>query len=173
MNKSSLLIILGPALTLNAFAEVYLTAEQAAAAIFPKTEFRKKTLELTEAQKIEIEKKGLIVKSKNLNLLVSQKSGAVVFVDQVIGKHEQITYAVGISQDGKIKGVEILEYRESYGHQIRRENWRQQFVGKDKFDDLKLNQDIKNISGATLSSGHVTEGVRRILQTYEQVKSHL
>jgi len=32
---------------------------------------------------------------------------------------------------------------------------------------LKLNGDIKNISGATLSSKHVTDGVKRVLRLYE------
>ena len=32
---------------------------------------------------------------------------------------------------------------------------------------LQLNGDITNISGATLSSRHVTDGVKRMLQVYE------
>jgi hypothetical protein len=31
---------------------------------------------------------------------------------------------------------------------------------------LKLTRDIQNISGATLSSKHVTDGVRRLVTTY-------
>ncbi len=34
---------------------------------------------------------------------------------------------------------------------------------------LKLTEDIQNISGATLSSKHITDGVRRLLATYELV----
>jgi hypothetical protein len=30
---------------------------------------------------------------------------------------------------------------------------------------------VQNISGATLSSAHVTNGVRRVLQTYELLKN--
>ena len=33
-------------------------------------------------------------------------------------------------------------------------------------DTLKLTEDIKNISGATLSSRHITGGVKRLLSTY-------
>jgi FMN-binding protein len=43
----------------------------------------------------------------------------------------------------------------------------EQFVGKTASAPLKLDADIRNISGATLSSRHVTEGVRRLLATYE------
>ena len=44
---------------------------------------------------------------------------------------------------------------------------RAQFVGKNVSAPLKLSQDIKNISGATLSCRHITDGVKRILATYE------
>lgn len=99
-----------------------------------------------------------------------QKGGAVgtVVVDQVIGKHDFITFAVGISTDGAVRGVEILSYREVYGGEVRNERWRRQFVGKRKGDPLRFPLDIKNITGATLSCRHVTDGVRRILELMEQ-----
>ena len=93
------------------------------------------------------------------------------FIDKVFGKHDLITYAVGINRDGTVKGVEILDYRETYGSEVRDKAWRQHFVGKSAKDPLKLDKDIPNISGATLSSKHVTEGVRKILQVYERRKA--
>ncbi len=89
--------------------------------------------------------------------------GAWLIVDEVVGKHEMITYALGILPDGTIQGVEILQYNESYGGQIREKKWLQQFAGKSSRDHLKLNQDIVNMTGATLSSKHVTDGVRRLM----------
>ena len=53
------------------------------------------------------------------------------------------------------------------GGEIRNADWRKQFVGKTARSPLLLNDDIRNISGATLSSRHVTEGIKRILATYE------
>ena len=41
--------------------------------------------------------------------------------------------------------------------------WRRQFVGKDGTAPLRVGEDIANISGATLTCSHVTEGVRRIV----------
>jgi Na+-transporting NADH:ubiquinone oxidoreductase subunit NqrC len=67
---------------------------------------------------------------------------------------------------GHIKSVDILQYRESYGGEVREGSWLAQFVGKTGGSALKVGQDIRNISGATLSSLHVTEGVKRILATY-------
>ncbi len=54
-----------------------------------------------------------------------------------------------------------------YGYQIRDPKWRAQFAGKTAQAPLRLDHDIRNISGATLSSRHVTEGVRRLLALYE------
>lgn len=172
-NTASLLLLLGPPISITAHAEIYMSADQAAQIFFPNQIFKKKSVALTndEKNKIEILTKNS-VKSNHLDLLMSQQSN-VVIVDQVIGKHELITYAIGLTKEGKIQGIEIMEYRESYGHQVRREAWRKQFTGKDVSAPLQLNKDIKNLSGATLSSSHITDGVRRVLQTYEQIKSKL
>ncbi|MEA3209391.1 MAG: hypothetical protein QOE70_2448 [Chthoniobacter sp.] len=88
-------------------------------------------------------------------------------VDYVIGKHLVIDYAVALSPDGAVRQIEILQYRESYGGEIRNPDWRKQFVGKTPRSRFALNDGITNISGATLSSRHVTEGVKRVLATYE------
>ena len=88
-------------------------------------------------------------------------------VDYVIGKHLAIDYAVALSPTGSVRQIEILEYRESYGGEIHSATWRKQFEGKTLTSALKLNDDITNISGATLSCRHVTEGVKRVLATYE------
>ena len=89
-----------------------------------------------------------------------------LLVDQVIGKSELVTYAVALDRAGTIMSVEILDYRESHGGEIRLAGWRNQFVGKTGADPVALNRDIRNISGATLSCRHVTEGVQRLLKVY-------
>lgn len=91
--------------------------------------------------------------------------GFFVF-DRVVGKHLFIDYAVALTPAGAVHKVEILEYRESYGGDIRSPTWLAQFVGKTAGSALKINGDIRNIAGATLSSTHVTEGVKRILAAY-------
>lgn len=88
-------------------------------------------------------------------------------MDKVYGKHELITYSVGIDSNGTVRHVEILGYNETYGSEINNKNWRDQFIGKNASSKLVLNKDIKNISGATLSCKHVTNGVKRMLALYE------
>jgi len=135
-----------------AHAAVYLSVEQAQQAIFPGAHFTMEALALPDAARRKLWR-------------VSE--GGWFIVDAVLGKHELITYAVGLGADGSVRGVEILEYLESYGYQIRDAAWRRQFAGKTARDPLKLDQDIRNISGATLSCRHVTDGIKRLLGFYE------
>jgi hypothetical protein len=83
--------------------------------------------------------------------------------DRVIGKHLYIDYSVALDPGGHIRQVDILAYRESYGGEIRSPSWLAQFVGKTNASPLQVGSDIRNISGATLSSHHVTEGIKRIM----------
>lgn len=150
-----------------AYANVYLSIEQAQQAIFPGARFVAANVTLTEGQERAIaERSG--VRARGRDQRVWQVPGTGWFiVDQVIGKHDLITYALGLNADGSVRGIEILEYRESYGHEVRTAAWRKQFAGKSIADPLQLDQDIRNISGATLSCRHVTAGVKRLLALHE------
>ena len=99
------------------------------------------------------------------------KSLGWLIVDQVIGKSELITYALALDAAGGVISVEVLEYRESHGGEIRMPAWRKQFVGKTPADAGALGGEIKNISGATLSCRHLTEGVQRLLKLYKSTLS--
>ncbi len=90
-----------------------------------------------------------------------------VFVDEVIGRENLITYAIGIDADGALRNLEIMSYRESHGGEVRNPGWRAQFDHRDSLDQLRFRTDIKNISGATLSSEHVTQGVRWLLALWQ------
>ncbi|MGZ5179435.1 MAG: FMN-binding protein [Ramlibacter sp.] len=85
-----------------------------------------------------------------------------VLADQVVGKYELIDYAAGFGLDGSVTQVEVLAYRESHGAEIRNLAWRKQFAGRKGPAQMRFGDDIRNISGATLSCQHVTEGVQRL-----------
>lgn len=89
------------------------------------------------------------------------------FVDEVIGRQSFITYALGIDVDGRMRRPEIMAYRESHGSEIRNTAWREQFVQRADLEHLHFRSDIKNISGATLSSEHVTQGVRWLVAYWQ------
>lgn len=166
-----MIALLGPVTVLQARAEVYMDELKATQTIFPGEVLAPATLELTRDDVAAIEKASGKVRTTSVKYWKSP-SRDVVFIDQVLGKHEYITYAVGI-RDGRVIGVEVLEYRESYGQAVRKPEWTHQFAGKTSADALKVGTDIKNIGGATLSSVHITEGVKRLVQTYDRIRSRI
>ena len=162
--------------TAPARAAQYATVEEAAKRSFPDaTSFKETTLQLSaDDARAVASATGLALRGTPLRALVAlggDKPIGFVVVDGVIGKFEMIDFAVGIATDGKIRNVEILTYRESHGYEVRLPAWRKQFVGKGKADKLRVDEDINNISGATMSATHVTDGVRRIVATVEALKA--
>jgi Na+-translocating ferredoxin:NAD+ oxidoreductase RnfG subunit len=147
-------------------AEVYLTVAQAQAILFPGAALSPVTVTLTDEQAAAIEAdSGVSVRSRQVRAFKASTGGWMI-VDEVLGKHEFIPIAVAFDRKGAVQGVEILEYRESYGDGVRDPGWRAQFTGKRRGATLKLDGDIRNISGATLSSRHITDGVKRLLSTH-------
>ena len=153
----------------SAFAVDYLNAEQARKLLLPgAVQWQDKAHGLSAEQLGAIAKlSGVAARSAAWNIAHAfddkgRYAGSVV-VDQVIGKFELISYAVGVDAKGAVTGVEILSYRESHGSEIRLPAWRKQFVGKTLAQPIKTGDDIALISGATLSCSHVTDGVRRIV----------
>lgn len=153
-------------------ASVYLTIDQAQKIMFPHAVLQNVVISLTPEQIKQLKKSSGIYDPFKADQVYKTSDGGWFVVDQVLGKHEMITYAVGISASGSVKQVEVLEYNESYGNQVRDLAWRQQFVDKTTASPLSLNNDIRNISGATLSSKHLTDGIRRILQFHALVLNH-
>jgi Na+-translocating ferredoxin:NAD+ oxidoreductase RnfG subunit len=155
-----------------AHAVRYLSVEDAQKLAFPDaTRFVEAHVIFTPSDVATIERRsGQKVRARGQQVwraLVEDRLVGFFIVDYVIGKHLVIDYAVALDPGGRVGRVEILEYRESYGGEISNRSWLAQFVGKTSRDPLELDQDIRNISGATLSSRHVTEGVKRLLALYE------
>ena len=168
----TLLLMLGLICTLPAAAQQYLTVERAQKVLFPEgSDFIATPVRLDAEQKRRVEAYSDVrYRAKEQPVWRIESNDALLgwlVVDEVYGKHEFITYAVGLDADGSVRGVEILDYRETHGGEVRDPRWREQFIGKRYGDALTLDETIDNISGATLSCKHVTEGVRRILALYE------
>lgn len=155
-------------------AEHYLDTDEAARLIFPDADaFEPAPAELDRDAAREVRRRaGVRVRRRSIESLAARRGDGTigwVYVDDVIGKHEFITYALAVAEDGSVRGIEILDYRETYGYEIRNSAWRRQFVGKRYGDAFKLEDDIKNISGATLSCRNVANGVRRLLAMHALV----
>lgn len=155
-----------------ALAVQYLTTEAAQKLMFPEaTTFIAHPVRLTGAQKEFVEKAAGVRmrfrKQPVWQAMAGDQPAGWFVLDEVYGKHEFITYAVALDTSGAVRGVEILDYRETHGGQVVNPRWRAQFTGKRHGAALKLNDDLQNISGATLSCKHIGEGVRRVLAIHE------
>lgn len=84
-------------------------------------------------------------------------------IKNVKGKDQPITFLVAIDSANALKDVDVLVYREPQGGEVAYEPWRKQFRGKTTAAPLEVGKDIRNVSGATISSHSVTLGVRRTL----------
>lgn len=154
-------------------AKTYLSIDQARKLLWGNAEMSPVAVELTDAQRESIkEASDVRVRNNKLKAWKTSDNGWFI-VDQVIGKHENIDIAFAYSNEGKVMGMEILSYRETYGYEVANPKWKAQFDGKDHSEHLKLDRQIKNISGATLSCRHVTDGINRLNHTWDQVLRHL
>jgi Na+-translocating ferredoxin:NAD+ oxidoreductase RnfG subunit len=150
----------------------YLSVAQAQTLLFPAaSNFNEQTLKFDTTRRDAIKAaSGLRQRWDEQKAWRAERDGALLgwlLVDEVVGKHEFITYATAISPDGHVLGVEILSYRETHGGQVRDAGWRKRFLGKTLADPFKLDEDIPNISGATLSCRNVTDGVKRLLAIHK------
>lgn len=151
-----------------AIAEDYLTLAQAQQVLFPQAEaFTAIPVTLTDDQLKQIKTMaGVRQRTRQPAIWRAMEGGATTgwfFLDEVIGKHEYITYATAVSQDGHVLSVEVLSYRETHGGEVRDAKWREQFKNKTLADPFKLDKDVANISGATLSCRNILDGVKRLL----------
>ena len=165
-------LVITVALPQPVMAVQYLSTEEAQKALFPDaTAFVSRPVRLDDAAKVDVERYSKVrYRANEQPVWRVERHGEVAgwfIVDEVYGKHEFITYAVGLDAMGGVTGIEIMNYRESHGGEVRQPGWRAQFSGKHYGDELRLTEGIANIAGATLSCKHITEGVRRILAIYE------
>lgn len=154
-------------------ATTYLTVAQAQEAIFPGAALTAAPVELTADERAAIAARaGVRVRSATVRAW-RVAGGGWFLLDEALGKHEFITFALGLRADGSVLAVEILDYRESYGGEVRNARWRAQFTGHSAATPPRFGHEIRNISGATLSARHLTEAVNRLLATHALVLKNL
>ncbi|MEI7532063.1 MAG: FMN-binding protein [Betaproteobacteria bacterium] len=159
--------ILGMTVSGQIVARTYVSTEEVKQIIFPGELLTHYPIKISKEIAVEMKKQSSVSHALDPDKIWKTAHGAWLVIDEVVGKHEMIKYALGINQRGQIVGLEIMEYNESYGYEVMEKKWRGQFLNKTSKDQIKLNHDIENITGATLSSKHVTDGVKRIMVLYQ------
>ena len=168
--KLNPLLIAGLAATtapIVAHAKIYVSVEQAQKILIPNKPLSKNPIIITDELQNKMRSTSGVRQAFQGDRIWRAADGSWFIVDEVVGKHEMITYAVALSPSGAVTGIEILDYVESYGYEVAEAQWRNQFIGKTASDPIKLNQDIQNIGGATLSCKHLTDGVKRVAVLYD------
>lgn len=162
-----LLVGTTPAVAADVYEQVYLSEPEAVRTIFGQAPVDRQTVTPTAAQRTMIERYlGRRLPDKDVTFLVARKGRQVdaygLILDE-IGKHDPITFIVGITPDLHVKDVAVMVFRERRGDGVRRRRFLAQFPGKRLGDPLMLSQDVMPISGSTMSSVAVSSGVKRAL----------
>ena len=92
----------------------------------------------------------------------SDSISGFAILDNVYGKSMPITFLTIFDYTGSIEQVDIIRYREPFGGAVASRNWLDQFIGKNSVDDFKIGKNIDSITGATISVGSVTKGIKKL-----------
>jgi hypothetical protein len=84
------------------------------------------------------------------------------------GKYRPITMFVAVDTAGRVAAVRVMTYREPRGGEVARQFFLRQYRGKVLGDPIRINRDIINVSGATISVHSVSTGVRKTLALVER-----
>lgn len=149
------------------FSEIFLTNEKALKLAFKNCDkFDSLTLKIDKEIKNQLKKNKLPLPLKD-SVKFYYGCDNVAIIDEVLGKHLPITFMVVLNKKGSIQFIEILAYREPYGWEIKNKSFLSQFENKTIRDSLRVNREIKNIAGATISVNSITYAVKRTLFLYE------
>ncbi|MEO7732189.1 MAG: FMN-binding protein [Kofleriaceae bacterium] len=167
---ASLLIVVAVALGAGPAAadKTYLHEADAAGAMFPAG--KAATRKLLELSRPELEALGKALGWRvegahypYLEVTLNEVVLGWIFLLDVIGQAQPITFAVAVTRDGLVHDVRVMVYRETHGAEIEDARFRKQFVGKSLKDPIVLGKDIDAITGATISSRAETVAVRKTL----------
>ena len=148
--------------------EALLTEPQALKIVFPKAQsVETQVRTLTESQREDLQKKtGMRFPEREYSIFIGHGKeridGYAVIMNE-IGKHEYITFIVGVSPKGDIRDVAVMDYRETRGWEVKEQRFLRQFRGKSLADPIAVDRDIANYTGATLSSHAIARGVKKAL----------
>ncbi|MDV5121196.1 MAG: FAD:protein FMN transferase [Candidatus Scalindua sp.] len=153
--------------------QVFLTEEQALLKVLPDCdEIVYDEIILTDDEKNQLQNrlKRKIYENSFITYIginAGQVTGYAIITEEV-GKFHPYTFIVSVSPKGKIRDIAILVYRESRGAEIAHKRFLHQFKGKSLKSPLRINKDIINITGATMSVVTMCTGTKKVLAVIDQ-----
>lgn len=154
--------------------EIFLTPDEASKLIFSESEqIRQANLILTPAQKNMIQERiGWEFPETSFECFIGETKGKTdgwALIQNTIGKHKHMTYMVGVDLDGEVMSMELLVFREARGSEVGKKRFSYQYEGKTVYDPIRINRDIINISGATMSVRSMSAGIKRVLVVVDEI----
>ncbi|MEW6009090.1 MAG: FMN-binding protein [Candidatus Omnitrophota bacterium] len=154
------------------YAEVFSTIDEALKVLLSDAKDLKEEIKvLTAEQKKSVEEKAQVELDpefdKEFHFYTSSAGTAVL--DTVKGKWGPIKFIMAFDKEGKIKDVVVLELKERRGRPVKERRFLDQFIGKAANEPIKLNKDIKGVSGATISSRGMSNGIRKLVYVFNEL----
>lgn len=148
--------------------EEFMTEEEAVKTILPKSQrVRKELIRLSQEKKDLIEQRiGWKFPEESFELYIGETGDKVdgyAMIHNTIGKYKHMTYMVGVDPKGVCTDVELLVFRDAKGSEVGKKRFNSQYDGRTVSDPIRINKDIINISGATMSVRSMSAGVKRVL----------
>jgi len=148
--------------------EEFMTEEEAVKTILPKSQrIHKELIRLTPEKKELIEQRiGWKFPEESFELYIGEtgdKIDGYAMIHNTIGKYKHMTYMVGVDPNGTCTDVELLVFRDAKGSEVGKKRFNSQYDGRTVSDPIRINKDIINISGATMSVRSMSAGVKRVL----------
>jgi len=168
------LVLVGAAATVARAETVYHTPRSLLSAFFPGSErvtFQRFPLAQDERDRLA-RRLGYAPKRPSYVFYIASTAGHIdgyALIDDELGQTEPITFGVKLSPDGTVERTEILIYREPRGDEVRARRFLDQLRGKTVRQPVQAGVDIDAVSGATVSSHAIANGVRRALILYDEL----
>jgi len=173
LGKLALLACCGSVAASRASATVLLTVEEALDLAFPGCGIARNTVFPTSAEIERAERaSGEPLPSAVVVRYVATRNGELVgtaYFDTHRVRTLDETVMVVVAADGSVGRVEVVSFAEPMEY-MPREGWYRQFDGKALDDALRLDREIRAVSGATLTATATTAATRRVLALHRVIE---
>jgi len=169
-----LVLLLAALLVFSGFgyvsAKAFLTQPQALSLAFPAGGIQRKTVFLTPEQigKIEALARAKL-DTRVISYYVSRGPAGVqgvAFFDRRVVRTLPIVYMAVLRPSGAIERVEVMDFEEPDQY-LPPSKWLALFRGKPLSDDLAVGKSVPHITGASLTSQAMNDGLRLIMATFQ------
>ncbi len=150
-------------------SKVFLTLDEALELAFPGCDIDRRTVYLTREQlSAAREMAKAPIERAIVHPYVATcdgEPGGIAYFDAHRVRTLPETLMVAVGPDDRVKRLEVLSFREPEDY-LPGERWYAQFLGKPLTEGLRLEADVRSITGATLTARATTDAVRRLLSLH-------